>query len=255
LLVSRPFLLGYLILIITALPWFLLFVHRVGWEPSFALVKQTQILRRRAPVYFYFVQIWGQFFPWSLFLPFLFVELWRQRQTLSASKESFFIVWFVTMFIFLTLYKYRASRYLLPALPPLAFLLGGMWRRRLALFLVPFVVAILVWHGVDFYRVRQNLLQSSGLVLVEELKPVIGDAPLSAYHLDVYLLEKINFYFDRVVPVLKKEDRPTGKGLVLMPKKTYDDLQKRGNDAISWARELRYEEQSLVLIFSPEHRS
>ena len=255
LLLSRPFLLGYLILIITALPWFLLFVHRVGWEPSFALVKQTQILRRRAPVYFYFVQIWGQFFPWSLFLPFLFVELWRQRQTLSASKESFFIVWFVTMFIFLTLYKYRASRYLLPALPPLAFLLGGMWRRRLALFLVPFVVAILVWHGVDFYRVRQNLLQSSGLVLVEELKPVIGDAPLSAYHLDVYLLEKINFYFDRVVPVLKKEDHPTGKGLVLMPKKTYDDLQKRGNDAISWARELRYEEQSLVLIFSPEHRS
>ena len=255
LLVSRPFLLGYGVLIATALPWFLLFVHRVGWEPSIALVKQTQILRRRAPVYFYFVQIWGQFFPWSLFLPFLSVGLWRQRRTLSASRESFFIIWFVTMFIFLTLYKYRASRYLLPTLPPLAFLLGGMWKRRLGLFLAPFVIVILVWHGVDFYRVRQNLPQSSGLVLVEELKPVIGDAPLSAYHLDVYLLEKINFYLDRVVPVLRKEDHPTGKGLVLMPKKTYEDLQTRGDDAVSWAREIRYEEQNLVLIFSPEHRS
>lgn len=255
LLVGKPFLVGYAVLIVTALPWFLLFVHRVGWDQSIALVKQTQILRRRAPVYFYVVQIWGQFFPWSILLPFLFVGLWRQRQTVMGSRESFFIVWFVAVFVLLTFYKYRASRYLLPALPPLAILIGGLWKKRMALFVLPFVAMVLVWHGVDFYRTRQNALQSTGLALVEELRPAIGDAPLSAYHLDVYILEKMNFYLDRVVPVLKQEDRPTGRGLVLMPKKTYEVLQEEGDDSISWTREIRYEEQHLILMFSPERRS
>lgn len=124
-LIRKEFIFGYILLTLTVIPWVFLFIHRVGLEKTIALVKGTQILTRKAPLYFYFIQIWGQFSPWSLLLPFLFIYLWEQSGGIWHSKESFFIIWFIVLFALLTLFKYRTSRYLLPALPPLALMIGG----------------------------------------------------------------------------------------------------------------------------------
>jgi len=62
-LVSREFIVGYIVLVLTVLPWMALFVKNVGWEQSVALMKSTEVLTRRAPVYFYFYKIWGSFSP------------------------------------------------------------------------------------------------------------------------------------------------------------------------------------------------
>jgi 4-amino-4-deoxy-L-arabinose transferase-like glycosyltransferase len=256
LLVSREFILGYGILALTVLPWVFLFIHRVGVGQTIALVKNTQILTRQAPIYFYFLQIWAQFFPWSLLLPFLFVHLWRRKGRVWSSGESFFLIWFVVLFILLTLFKYRASRYLLPALPPLALMIGGMWKKRLGLFFIPFIVFIFVWHGVEINWVRKNLSHSPGMVLTAELRPFLKGSTLFGYQLDVSTAEEINFYLDPVFPIplsKKVEDlsdqlRKKEKGLVLMPKAVYEKVRVQKQDSISFIQEFSYKKGKLVLV-------
>ena len=60
-LISKEFIVGYLIMLLTALPWASLFVGRFGLDRSIALFRATHPLSRQAPVYFYLVEIWGQF--------------------------------------------------------------------------------------------------------------------------------------------------------------------------------------------------
>ena len=177
LLISREFILGYVIIALTVLPWVFFFIYRVGFDQTVALVKNTQILTRQAPIYFYFIEIWGKFFPWSLLLPFLFIHLWNRKGRISCSGESFLLVWFIVLFILLTLFKYRASRYLLPALPALALMIGGMWKKKVSLFFIPVIVFIFVWHGVEIDWGRENLSNSPGMVLAGELRPFLKGQP------------------------------------------------------------------------------
>jgi 4-amino-4-deoxy-L-arabinose transferase-like glycosyltransferase len=247
-LVSKEFLVGYVVLAITALPWFILFIESLGWEQTIALVKSNRVLTRRAPIYFYFVRIWLEFLPLSLLLPFLFVHLWRKRGERLQSGESFLLIWFVLLFTLLTLFPFRASRYLLPALPPLALLAGGMLRKRFPHVVVAFCLFVLIWHGVEWHRVRQSLSRSPGMVLAGELRPVVGEETLSGYKLDVSTLEEINFYLERVIPILKETEHLPGKKFILMPEKAYHDLQARRHGSLHLLREFRYKGGRLFLI-------
>ena len=116
--ISIEFIIGYVIFALTILPWIFLFVSRVGLEEYIRLIVENKILSNHGPIYFYFIHIWVQFAPWSLFLPFLSIYLWRERRKVWNSEESIFLIWFIGLFVLLTLFKIRASRYLLPALPP-----------------------------------------------------------------------------------------------------------------------------------------
>jgi len=255
-LISKPFLVGYGILGLTSLPWVCLFIDHVGFEQTLALIKENRILSRQAPVYFYFLEIWGQFFPWSLLLPWMGLYVWKERERIWHSDESLCLIWFILLFILLTLFKVRTSRYLLPALPPLAFIIGGMWKKKLRLFLIPFLVSLLVWHSIEGYRIRKDLTYSPGMVLAGELKPLVKDATLIGYRLDLSTIEEINFYLDRVIPFVKGNEDPSEKlrgreGLVLMPKKVYADLLYRWGLPANPLKEFQYEEERLVLISNP----
>jgi len=247
---SRSFLLGYAILGGIVLSWVLPFVNRVGWEEAVALVKGNRILSRRAPIYFYFVEIWGEFFPWSLLIPTLFLSLWKRRRGGLQTEKYFPLLWFGLLFILLTLFNYRASRYMLPALPPFALMMGGMWRKKVSTFLIPACLFVFIWHGVDLIWLRRDLSNSPGRVLAEQLKPLLDGSELSGYRLDVSTVEEVNFYLDRVIPVLKKTDPLTGRRFVLMPEKVYHDLRGRGNDSILLNREFQYKKGRLVLVSS-----
>jgi 4-amino-4-deoxy-L-arabinose transferase-like glycosyltransferase len=235
-LVSRDFLLGYFIVLLIVLPWATLFVQRFGLDQSLALLKATHAFSRQAPFYFYFIQIWGQFAPWSILLPLLGIVLWRERSEIWRSPESLILIWFVLLFVLLTLFKVRVSRYLLPALPPLALMLGGRWKKKFLYFLIPLIGVMLAWHVREANWIRKDLLLSPGKVLVAELKPVLQGSPLYSYHLDVSVLEEVNFYLDPDVPIpqfKKREDlfnrlEKDGKVFVLMTKKRYEMLQTKG---------------------------
>ncbi len=253
---SWEFILGYLILFLTALPWIFLFVERFGLHESIALVKATHPLSRQAPFYFYFLEIWGQFFPWSLLLPFLAFYVWKERSKVWRSEESLFLIWFVLLFFFLTVFRVRVSRYLLPALPPLALMLGGRWRKPFSYFIIPFLVIILVWQIREIYWLKKDLLHSPGKVLSGELKPIIREAVFYGFQLDISTLEELNFYFDPVTPiplVKKLESLSTqfgkeGKGWVLMPKKVYETLRGQENQQFTLIKEFPYKKDRLILV-------
>jgi 4-amino-4-deoxy-L-arabinose transferase-like glycosyltransferase len=246
-LLSREFLVGYVILAFTVLPWIILFLKNVGWEQTIALVQSNRVLTRRAPVYFYFYKIWAEFFPLSLTIPFLFVHLWRKRGERLKPGESFLLIWFILLFILLTLFTFRASRYLLPAMPPLALMAGGLIRKRFPYVVAVFCLFVVIWHGVDWHRVKTNLSRSPGMVLVGELRPVLGGAPLSGYKLDVTTLEELNFNLDRLTIVLKEASHLTGNRFILMPEKACRTLQARGVDSLHVLREFPYKGERLFL--------
>ena len=254
-LASREFGLGYLVFLLTILPWPLLFINRVGFDQSILLVKGSQIASRKNPIYYYFVQIWVQYVPWSLFIPYLLYGLWEERKEPSASQRSFFILWFGTVFILLTLFQYKASRYLLPALPAFALLIGGLWKTKFSYFLIPFILSLLAWYSVDLHWMRKDVLYSPGRELVRELKPLVEDASLFGYELDLNTIEEVNFYLERVIPAIKKPReiasrlQEEGKTLVLMPKGAYDPISRRGVLPPVLTKEFPYKEGSLVLLY------
>ena len=251
---SKEFFLGYGLLAITVLPWILLFVSRVGFDRTLTLVEENRILSRQAPFYFYFGKIWAEFLPWSLLLPVLTFFVWKNRRRIWFSRESFFLIWFILLFAGLTFIKFRASRYLLPALPPLALMIGGMGKKKMALFLIPLSISILIWHGAEFYWAKENHSGSPGMVLTGELRPLVGEAMLYGYRLDVSTLEEVNFYLDRIVPNLKRHDHflkvlEKEKGaVILMQDELYEKIQRSGNDSLIFMREFQYKEGKLVLV-------
>jgi 4-amino-4-deoxy-L-arabinose transferase-like glycosyltransferase len=252
--IGKEFIFGYIILFLTVLPWFSLFISRVGLEESMALLRGNPILTRKAPIYFYFIEIWGQFFPWSLLFPFLFFYVWKQKSRLWHSRESFLLIWFIVLLVLLTLFKYKASRYLLPALPPLALMRGGAWRNKVVYFLISVLLAVSIWHGREYYWIKKDLSYSPGMVLSEELRPMIKGATLFGYRLDTSTVEEVNFYLDRVIPLLKKTEDLSGqfrKGeerWILMPREVYDEAQIRGDLSVIFSREFLYKHGRLVLV-------
>ena len=175
-LVSGEFILGYMVLLLIALPWPLLFVRRFGLDESIALVRVTHPLSRQAPFYFYLIEIWGQFAPWSLLLPWLGIYVWRERFEIWHSGESLCLIWFVLLFLLLTIFQVRVSRYLLPALPPLALMLGGRWKKKVSYFFLCFMAIVLVWQIREIIWMRKDLSHSPGRVLTTEIKPLVEGA-------------------------------------------------------------------------------
>jgi 4-amino-4-deoxy-L-arabinose transferase-like glycosyltransferase len=255
-LVSKEFVLGYFILALTVLPWVLLFVNRIGLDQAINLVKENQILDRRAPIYFYFLQIWPQFFPWSLFLPFLALHLWRQRGKIWDSKESFFLVWFIVYFVVLTLFKYRASRYLLPVLPAFALMMGGMQEKRLVSFFIVFLIVISAWHVREYYWIKRDSSYSPGMNLVAELNPLVKESSLFAYGLEGSTVKEINFYLDPINPIprlrhpdeLLEQCRKSEKGMFLMPAEELEKIQSLWGAPIVVHHEFSYKKGKLLLV-------
>ncbi len=68
--------------------------------------------------------LWGIAAPWSLFLPAALGCLWRDREK-SRIGFLFCVTWFLVVFTILMCGASRRSRYLMPALPAMALLLGA----------------------------------------------------------------------------------------------------------------------------------
>ncbi len=258
-LLERAFILGYVILLLTVLPWIILFIQRFGLDQSLAYLKAATYQSRSAPFYFYLYEIWGQFAPWSLLLPFLGFSLWKERSAAWRSPESLFLLWFLLLFIFLTLYKVRASRYFLPALPPLALMLGGRWKKKVAYFLLLFLLTVLFLQLRDWNWARKDLRYSPGKSLTTGIRPMLGGGPLYGYRLNIATLEELNFYLDPDTPVphfKRPEDllnrvAKGGKAFILMTQGELDALSGEKTLPILLAKGFVYKKERLVLAASP----
>jgi hypothetical protein len=133
-------------------------------------------------------------------------------------------------------------------------MIGGMWRKRVVYFLVSFLFVLSIWHVREYYWIKKDLSYSPGMVLVGELMPVIKESTLFGYQLDTSTIEEVNFYLDRVIPILKKmEDLPGPlrrgeERWVLMPKEVYEGDQIQGSASMVFVQEFLYKHGKLVLV-------
>lgn len=163
------------------------------------------------PFWFYGVQFWADAAPWSLALVGLGVA-WAERKrtnrqgTTQAEDESgkdvrrFGLVWFLSVFIFLSLMKYKRPDYLLPAYPGLALWLAleseawaatlstaGQRRARLA-FAGVFGLCLAGWLGfVDFWLPREEPKRSVAR-FAEEVRRHAGGEPALFFRVEVHEL-------------------------------------------------------------------
>src|SRR4030095_3416363 len=84
---------------------------------------------------FYFVTIFVSFFPWSIKLPWLIRQLWRQKNARlsdldhSANKiDNYLLTGIAIIFLIFTLVATKLPHYTLPAFPLLALLLARHWQ-------------------------------------------------------------------------------------------------------------------------------
>lgn len=250
LLIQKEFLLGYLMLVFLFSLWIIPFLYRLRWDSVLKVWQESKILTRHAPFYLYGYRIWIDFAPWSIFLPFLILYYWKKKKN---RDEEFLILWLITLFTLLTFFPYRASKYLLPAFPPLALLMGGYWKKKsLPLFCIIFLSAIVAWHGYEYSLIQKNEIQTPGLLLHGQLKNY-QDRDIIGYQMDMDILGKINFYGDRVIPQMNKvEDlvkKMKGKEelFIITTERSLQDLMKE-DFLLTSAKKFDYGKGSIFLV-------
>ena len=78
------------------------------------------------PVYYYIPYLFSQGLPWSLFLPFVLWDHFKNRSVARGDDGLFLTIWLGVMFVFLSLSVGKRPVYLLPLYPALA-LLTANW--------------------------------------------------------------------------------------------------------------------------------
>jgi 4-amino-4-deoxy-L-arabinose transferase-like glycosyltransferase len=119
------------------------------WEEQF-LRFLTAHFNRGEPWYYFFLVLAAGFFPWTLALPVVVKELWKER---SDDRNVFLIGWIVVPFVFFSCSSAKLPHYILPIFPPLAILTGRCLQRHCngaisksnALLALPWLVEILMF--------------------------------------------------------------------------------------------------------------
>ena len=125
---------GWLVFLVLTLPWFIAMEHA---QPGFWRfhIMNEQILRflgRREPPditpfplpgFWLFLFIW--LLPWGLLLPYALFRFWRQTAWPDhARRGRLLLLWAAVIVGFFSLSSSRIEYYSLPALPPLALIIG-----------------------------------------------------------------------------------------------------------------------------------
>jgi hypothetical protein len=76
------------------------------------------------PIWYFIPQILVGLLPWSLFLPALSFVIWPRHRDRLPEPVAYAGAWFIAIFLFFSLSRGKCQVYTLPALPPLAILIG-----------------------------------------------------------------------------------------------------------------------------------
>lgn len=122
---------GIPLLLLIAGPWFYLVTQATGgiWLKDFIFIhhidRYTAGEGHQQPFFYYFATLPADFLPWTaLALPAL-VKRRDYRRVWSEPDTQFFVLWFVSVFVFFTLSNTKRDLYLIPVLPMLALLVAN----------------------------------------------------------------------------------------------------------------------------------
>jgi 4-amino-4-deoxy-L-arabinose transferase-like glycosyltransferase len=69
-----------------------------------------------------------KFLPWSLFLPAAVWHGWRKTDAAARRRFMLLLCWALTYIVVMTVMSHKRERYLLPAYPALALMVGSLWQ-------------------------------------------------------------------------------------------------------------------------------
>lgn len=125
---------GVLLTLVLASGWYIVAVARGGEGFFDRQILQENLSRfvggsgHSHPVYYYLPYLFSQSLPWSLFLPFLLWDIFKNGIR-AESGRLFLALWFLVMFAFFSISSGKRPVYLLPIYPAVALLLAAWFYR------------------------------------------------------------------------------------------------------------------------------
>ncbi|HJX31264.1 MAG TPA: glycosyltransferase family 39 protein [Thermodesulfobacteriota bacterium] len=118
---------GWFLFALILLSWILPYLSRVAVSTVLEQFSLSKILSRPEPFYYYLVEFWPRFAPWSLFLPAAVVFFFRQNPD-QRDEKLFLLSWIVIIIAFISLIQNKTYRYLLPIFPAYSIILGAAFK-------------------------------------------------------------------------------------------------------------------------------
>jgi 4-amino-4-deoxy-L-arabinose transferase-like glycosyltransferase len=167
---------GWLLLLIVAGSWYAYMYTQQPEALLHTLLKETDDTYIRGdhkqPVYYYLTRGIGYYAPWSLLVIPCGVWLWQQRVALP-SLIRYALIWFVLVFVMLSLNANKQAHYSLLLAPPFAILLGyyvqqaaGRYRTGILWFFALTAAACTVWNIHLFTKLPFNAFSTLAGIIV-----------------------------------------------------------------------------------------
>lgn len=114
-----------LIFLIIGFSWYILVLFKLGLKEGLALFHEETVERFTAgyihgePFYYFLPVALAGFMPWTVFLPWIKLEL---------KKDRLVIIWIAVVFLFFSLCKSKLPTYILVLFPAFSLIMAGFWQ-------------------------------------------------------------------------------------------------------------------------------
>lgn len=124
---------GWIVFLFLILAWVIPYLSRVEISTLKAEFALTHILSRPEPFYYYLIEFWPRFAPWSLFLPAAVLFFFKKNPE-QQEERLFLLCWVGVILILIFLVHNKTYRYFLPIFPAYSLILSASLKENLLSF-------------------------------------------------------------------------------------------------------------------------
>ncbi|HPD61031.1 MAG TPA: hypothetical protein PKV48_04630, partial [Thermodesulfobacteriota bacterium] len=118
---------GWVFFTLILLSWILPYLSRVPFSIVAEKFNLSEILSRPEPWYYYLLQFWPQFAPWSFFIPSAVLFFFKKNPG-QQDARLFLLCWIGIILALIFPLHNKTYRYLLPIFPAYSIILGAAFR-------------------------------------------------------------------------------------------------------------------------------
>ena len=118
---------GWVVFLLFLLSWIVPYLSRVKISTVMEHFALSEILSRPEPFYYYLVEFWPRFAPWSLFLPAAVLFFLRKNSD-QRDARLFLLSWLGVIIVLIFPIQNKTYRYFLPIFPAYVIILGAAFK-------------------------------------------------------------------------------------------------------------------------------